>query len=226
LLTSNTQEEKQNMLEVPYLSPTDTVKGRAFTNPDQIPSDLNAWRYMTDQICLFLRNPQLYAQQMTRPLIIHRPDPEKWLSRLVLPNPERLLNQNQITFVGFLGQRRENADLALGGEFDSTLVAEIPDHPDLLCYHTMGQSCGNFSNLVLFASESAKAGWGRSQAHAQAVSKLAPEYYQSIRLYNGILPHGITDSQSLSLTKVKYFDYQQKPMWHAIRLLEEVEAKA
>ncbi len=204
------------MVEVPYLSPTDMVKGRAFTNPEQIPKDLNTWRYMTDQVCLFLRNPQLYARKR-RPIIIHRPDPTEWFYRLVVPRPKRLANQAPITFVGFLGKRRETADLALGGEFDSILVSEIPEHPDIICYFTMGQTCGNFSNLVLFANERAKAEWGRSKAHAQAVAKLAPEYYQSVRLYNGVLPNGVADSQALYLTKVKYFDYQEKPMWHAIR---------
>jgi hypothetical protein len=196
------------------------VKGRAFTNPEQIPNDLNTWRYMTDQIYLFLRNPHLYAG-LKRPITFYRPDPHNWLYRLVIPNPDRLQNQNEITFVGFLGKRRENANITLGGEFDNTLVGEIPEHPDLLCYNTMAQSCGNFSNLVLFANEAAKTGWGHSKAHGQAVSKLAPEYYESSRLYNGILPNGVSDSHSLHITKVKYFDYEQKPMWHAVRLFEE-----
>jgi hypothetical protein len=211
---------RRTVVEVPYLNPTDMVKGRAFTDPNRIPNDLNTWRYMTDQICLFLRNPHLYTG-LKRPIVVHRPDPDKWLYRLIMPNPERLLTQDTITFVGFLGKRRENADLALGGEFDNILVAEIPEHPDLLCYNTMGQSCGNYGNLVLFASEAAKGDWGRSKAHAQAVSNLAPQYYQSIRLYNGTLPLGVSDSHALYLTKVKYFDYEQKPMWHAVRHFEE-----
>lgn len=210
------------MVEVPYLSPTDMVEGRAFTNPEQIPNDMNTLRYMTDQVCLFLRTPQLY-QHLKRPIIVYRPDGKKWLSRFIVPDPERLIGRDPIAFVGFMGRRREDADVALGTEFDEILISEIPDHPDLLCYHTMALICGNFCNLVLFANERVKEDWARSKAHAQAVGKLAPDYYRSIRLYNGRMPAGVADSQAMYLTKVKYFDYKEEPMWRAVRSFEEGE---
>ena len=204
------------MVKVPNLGPEDRVEGRDFTNPEQIPNDINTLRYMTDQVSLFLRNPYLY-EQLSRPIIVHRPETGKWIYRMVIPDPDKLLKNEEIAFVGFLGKRRKDADLALGDEFDEILVGEIPEHPGLLCYHTMALMCGNFSNLVLFADESVKANWSRSKAHAQAVGKLAPDYYDSIRLYNGLLPAGIAYSQSLFLTKVKYFDYQEDPGWQAVR---------
>jgi hypothetical protein len=204
------------MVRVPNLGPADRVEGRDFTNPEQIPNDVNTLRYMTDQVSLFLRNPHLY-NGLTRPIITHRPDTSKWVYRMVIPDPDRLLDGEEISFVGFLGRRREDADLALGDEFDEILVAEIPEHPGLLCYSTMALMCGNFSNLVLFAGESVKENWSRSKAHAQAAGKLAPDYYYSIRLYNGRLPRGVSDSQSLHLTQVKYFDYRDPPGWHAVR---------
>lgn len=207
------------MVEVPYLSPTDVVEGRAFTNPGQIPNDMNTLRYMTDQVCLFLRTPQLY-RELERPIIVHRPDRRRWLSRFVIPNPERLTGGESIAFVGFMGSRRADANLALGAEFDEILVSEIPEHPDLLCYHTMALICGNYCNLVLFANERGKDDWARSKAHAQAVGRLAPDYYRSIRLYNGRLPGGVADTQAMYLTKVKYFDYEQEPMWRAVRVFE------
>lgn len=210
------------MVQVPNLGPVDRVEGRDFTNPEQIPSDVNTLRYMTDQVCLFLSHPHLYYR-LPRPIIIHRPETDKWLYRMVIPDPERLLESQEIAFVGFMGKRREDADLALGDEFDEILIGEIPEHPGLLCYSTMGLMCGNFSNLVLFADEMVKENWSRSKAHAQAVGRLAPDYYYSIRLYNGLLPRGIADSQSLNLTKVKYFDYQGKPWWHAVRQFKETE---
>ncbi len=80
---------------------------------------------------------------------------------------------------------------------------------------------GNYSNLVLFAHEDAKVRWSRSKAHHQAVSALAPNYYRSIRLYNGILPQGIRHSASLRLGRVKYFDYGHDPCWRAVREFSE-----
>lgn len=210
------------MVKVPYLAPEDKVEGRDFADPEQIPNDVNTLRYMTDQVCLFLRNPHLYAGQ-TRPIIIHRPDTVKWVYRMVIPDPEWLLSLTEIAFVGFLGKRREDADLALGNEFDEILVGEIPEHPGLLCYSTMALMCGNFCNLVLFADETIKDNWSRSKAHAQAVGRLAPDYYLSVRLYNGILPKGVGGSQSLYLTKVKYFDYRENPWWQAVRQFENSE---
>ena len=204
------------MVQVPDLGPVDRVEGRDFANPEHIPNDVNTLRFMIDQVCLFLRNPHLY-DRLKRPIIIYRPDTGKWVNRLIIPDPDKLMSGGEIAFVGFLGKQRENANLALGDEFDAILIGEIPDHPGLLCYSTMGLMCGNFTNLVLFADESVKERWSRSKAHAQAVGRLAPDYYHSIRLYNGLLPHGVSDSQSLHLTKIKYFDYQEKPNWYAVR---------
>lgn len=204
------------MVQVPNLGPADRVEGRNFTDPEQIPYDVNTLSFMANQVYRFLKNPHLYAD-LDRPLIIHRPDKSSWVYRLIIPDPETLLAADEINLVGFLGLQREDANMALGAEFDQILVSEIPEHPGLLCYATMGQMCGNFSNLVLFADESVKDGWSRSKAHAQAVGKLAPEYYLSVRLYNGLLPKGLSDCQSLCLTKVKYFDYREVPGWRAVR---------
>ncbi|MFZ0543991.1 MAG: hypothetical protein WAM60_01040 [Candidatus Promineifilaceae bacterium] len=204
------------MVKVPNLAPKDRVEGRDFADPEQIPSDVNTLRYMTDQVDLFLRNPQLY-EHLSRPLVVYRPDTVKWVYRMIIPEPEQLMELEEITFVGFLGQRREDADLALGNEFDEILVGEIPEHPGLLCYSTMALMCGNFCNLVLFTDETVKANWSRSKAHAQAVGRLAPEYYLSVRLYNGLLPKGVAGSQEMQMTKIKYFDYQEKPWWQAVR---------
>jgi hypothetical protein len=209
------------MVQVPSLGPVDRVEGRDFTNPEQIQNDVNTLRYMTDQVCLFLRNPHLY-DRLERPITIYWPDSIKWVYRLVISDPERLLNSQEITFVGFLGKRRENADVALGNEFDEILVAEIPEHSGLLCYSTMALMCGNFSNLVIFADETVKEKWSRSKAHAQAVGKLAPDYYRSVRLYNGMMPKGVSDSHSMYLSKVKYFDYEEKPWWQAVRQFDIV----
>ena len=206
----------------PYLGPTERVLDHPFTNPEHIPGDLNTLRHMVDQINLLLQLPHLYAQH-SRPVTVHRPELDKWIYRLVISDPERLKGGEELTFVGFLGQRREDANLALAGEFDNILMAEIPQHPGLLSYSTMALICGNFSNLVLFTNEQVKVNWSKSQAHAQAVGKLAPEYYLSVRLYNGILPNGVADSQALKLTKVKYYSYQETPWWHAVRQFDEVE---
>jgi hypothetical protein len=201
---------------ITYLGPKDVVEDQPFAHPNHIIGDVNSLRYMVDQLCSYLEMPQFYADR-PRPIIEHRPSPEKYIYRLVIPKPRSLLDPRELLFVGFLGQRRHDADLSAAAEFDRILIDEIPLNSGLLSYSTMELICGNFSNLVVFANEEAKQHWGRSQAHAQAVGKLAPGLYQSIRLYNGLLPNGLSDSCSLRLTRIKYFSYQTDPWWRAVR---------
>lgn len=202
------------------LQPADVLQNRPFTHPNHIVGDVNSLRYMVDQLCMLMERPHLY-ENSPRPIVVHQPPGDQWTYRLVIVRPEELRAERQLTFVGFLGQRRQGADQELAHEFDRALVAEIPDYPGLLSYSTMALISGNYSNLVLFTDPSAKQQWSRSQAHAQAVNRLAPNYYHSVRLYNGILPRGIHGSRDLHLKRVKYYDYRDDPWWHAVREFPE-----
>ncbi|MDX1612824.1 MAG: hypothetical protein R3300_00865 [Candidatus Promineifilaceae bacterium] len=206
------------MEDVDLLGPTDVIEDRPFTNPDRIDSDLNTLRYMIDQLCLFVEEQGDKAQD--RPIVRHLPSRESWIYRLIVVRPEQLLQPGALLFVGFLGRRKSEGDLEAAAEFDRTLVAELPEYPGLLSYSTMALVSGDFSNLVVFSDPSVKTAWSRSRAHAQAVDKLAPDYYASVCLYNGRLPHGVHDSSRATLQRVKYFDYQTKPMWRAIRVFD------
>ena len=79
---------------------------------------------------------------------------------------------------------------------------------------------GNYANLVLFTNVEAQMGWSRSEAHAKAVYELSPNFYHSIRIYNGRLPQSIQNSNALTLHKARYFDYNQTPMWRGVRTLD------
>lgn len=204
------------MAQVPTLKPTEIVRDRPFTNPDRIDNDVNTLRFMVDQLRLFLENQHLYAN-LSPPIIVHRPSRNNWYYRLIIAHPEELLLPRELSFVGFLGHRREDANLELADEFDKILVNEIPDYPGLLSYSTMALLSGDFSNLVIFTDTSVKEQWSQSKAHEQAVRKLSPDFYVSIKLYNGRLPGGIADSCALQLTRIKYYDYQVNPRWHAVR---------
>ena len=204
------------MDQVRTLRPTEIVGDKPFTNPDRIAYDVNALRFMIDQLHLFLENDHLYSN-LEPPIIIHKPSRDKWYYRLVIARPEQLLNRRELAFVGFLGHRREDANLELADEFDALLVSEIPDYPGLLSYSTMALSSGDFSNLVVFTDTSIKQEWSRSKTHEQAVQKISPNYYVSIKLYNGHLPSGIVDSNAMQLARVKYYDFQVTPRWHAVR---------
>jgi hypothetical protein len=208
------------MVQIPTLKPAEIVQDRPFTDPDRIVNDINTLRFMVDQLCLYLENGHLYANRPP-PIIVHQPSRSKWFYRLVIARPEILLQPGEMVFVGFLGHRREDANLELAGEFDEILLKEIPDYPGLLSYSTMPLVSGDYSNLVIFTDASVKEQWSQSKAHQQAVRKLSPDYYKSIKLYNGKLPRGIVDSNAMQLSRIKYFDYQVDPRWQAERVFPE-----
>lgn len=202
------------------IGPDQIIPERPFTHPARIRYHVTTLRFMVDQLHLFLEQRPHPSQ---RPLKLYRPNPTHYQVRLIVPQPERLTQTAELIFVGFLGHRRAEANLALAEEFDALLVAEIPDHPGLLSYSTMALICGNFSNLVIFADEASKGQWSHSQAHAQAVQKLAPYFYETVCLYNGVLPQGIAASNALYLSRIKYYDYQLTPWWQGVRVMGNEE---
>jgi len=46
--------------------------------------------------------------------------------------------------------------------------------------------------------------------------ELAPRYYVTIRLHNGLLPCGLASSQMI-LNATKYYDFQSEELWQAVR---------
>lgn len=204
------------MTHTHHLSPSEWVQVRPFTHPDQIDHAQNILRYMAGQVCVLLAYPYL-SSEPPHTVFFNRPDNGDWFHRIVLSAPERLRETRPLTIVGFFGQKQEGADSDAAHEFDRLLVAEIPDHPGLLSYSTVALDNGNYANLVLFSDEAARDHWGASQAHAQAVRQLAPSYYQTVTIYNGRLPQGIGHYQNLSLIRAKYYDYQCRPHWRAVR---------
>ena len=196
------------------LGPADIVNERPFTHPDHTIADLNVLRYMVDRLGLIIEYPFMYAG-LPQPLRLQQPAAH----RLVIVQPDRLKTLDRLTVIGFFGEKRPDADPSLTDEFDTILIDDFPQHPDLLSYSTLALQAGNFGNLVLFAHPEATQHWSRSKAHAQAAGKLAPNYYASVRIYNGLLPDGIRNSKSLRIVHVKYFDYRNTSLWRAVRTL-------
>ena len=201
---------------VVQLSPTDILPERPFTHPSLIPGDHTTLRYMARQLCLTLENPHL-VPDLPQTILFNMPGQSSWLHRQVVANPHHFRQPDPILVVGFFGQSRSQADIDLAQEFDKTLLQEIPQHNGLISYCTMALKDGNYANLVLFSHSEAQMAWSRSEAHAKAVYELSPGFYHSIRIYNGRLPHGIQQSDKLHLQKARYFDYDNSPMWRAVR---------
>lgn len=202
------------------LGPADIIADRPFTHPDHIFADRLVLRYLIDQLCLIWEKQQPGAPS-TQPLILRQQEPDGRQYRTIITGLQRLLPPNALTVVGFFGHKSNNGRLSAMEEVDAGLVAELPSHPDLLNYSTLELTNGDFGNLVLFANPQAKDHWGSSKMHARAVKNLAPIHYESVRIYNGTLHGGIVASNTLRLTCVKYYDYQEEPVWQAVRMVGE-----
>ncbi len=139
--------------------------------------------------------------------------------RLILGDLAQLYTADLLTLVGFFGQRRAAADYAQIAAVDAELLMELGSHPGILAYYTLGLADGQYGNLVLFDSESAKGHWQHCPAHTIAAQQLSPTYYHCVRIHNGYVPGGIQGQQAPILTCTKYFDYDAVAPWSSVRYL-------
>ncbi len=200
------------------LSAKEVVEGRPFTNLHHTTLDSQSIRFMA--ACVFLALEDAASQtNLDLPLLLHLPGDEKWTQRIVITQPERLRALAPLTVVGFFGIRNRGGDVSLAQMLDRQMIPELSEYEALLAYATVYLPTGNYGNLVIFTSLEGKDKWGGSEKHAEAVRLLTPDYYAAIRLYNGTLPDGIANPDALQLLLIKYYDYGEKPMWRAIRRL-------
>lgn len=208
---------------VQELSPAQFLSERAFTHPDHIFYDKRLLAYMARRVCTLFETDQVTAHHpnMTT-LSLMEPDGRS--HRVIVSRPRELAASKSLTVVGFFGQRRVAGTEHL--PMDSTdhmLVQTMRDHDGLYCYCTQELTCGNFVNLVLFRDLDAVQFWGRCPVHARYAQEISPQYYYTVRIYNGELPNGLSAPNEIKLGSVKYYDYQSVPMWRGSRpLLSEI----
>jgi hypothetical protein len=197
------------------LTPFEFVAGRPFTIPEASRVDLAILQYMVETLCRILIQPQAIPPE-PRPLLLFLEEIGGRLHRIALSKPELLLKPDDLTVVGFCGQKRQGVDRAPIDAADEELLNELPQYVHLLSYSTLQLECGNACNLVLFNHPQGVYHWAASEKHTQAVN-LSPSYYTVIRLHNAILPGGVMSNNRLVLLRTKYYDFQDDPPWQAIR---------
>ena len=215
------------MTNIHTLLPMEIVDERPFTHPRHTADDLLALRYMIDQLCQLLEKSDQYALQ-TAPVTLYQTETQDRQHRFVIAQPKQLQVPNRpLTVVGFFGQRRAESGplVSLMEEMDKALRSQFPEYPDLFSYSTLELTNGDCGNLVLFARDEAISNWGHGPIHAKAAFELSPDYYDSIRLYNGRLPLGLMVSNLLHLTRIKYYDYNETPLWRGVREIGQITSK-
>jgi len=114
--------------------------------------------------------------------------------RIVIIDRQALVSLDKFCFVGFFGTRQKNISPEVKEgieEADKQLVAELPTHAGMHAYCTLFPSVGDPFNLVVFAPDRVRIVWMYSHTHLRAVRDLAPSYYTTVRIHNGVLPNNL-----------------------------------
>ena len=196
------------------LGASQAVKGRPFTSPRLYGADTRAMSYMLHDLKCLIDSGRL-------PISPHTPI--EWTvnglaRRTIVCDLDNLAKRRpQLCFVGFFGERRRiGADTALE-EANAELVLEFRQYPGILSYSSIELYNGDWANLVIHDRPDAKTYWRSSQRHAEAAERLAPDYYRTVRIHNGVIPGGLSGGGDLVIHSTKYWDYQRPKVWKALR---------
>ncbi len=197
---------------------TEVITERAFTHPDRSRDDIGVLRHIAGRVREVLRQPEERPGD-PYPRVVRFTESDGCALRIVICNRGKLLEANDVSVVGFFGQRRPTSDCGPQMDtLDEELIEEFLQHPGILAYCSLElEPGGNWANLVLMSHADAKAHWVQSERHAYASQVLAPKHYNTVRLHNGDLPGGLMAGGDVLLVRTKYYDYQQDPKWRAIR---------
>ncbi len=197
----------------PSLGASEIVAGRPFTNPEQSLEDVGKLSYMLEALRVTLQ--RLPDEPATR--ILEAPGQDGRGQRVVISKWAKLRAASELFVVGFFGRKRTGLDGGPMDEMDRALIGEFDAHPGVLSYSSLELADGNWGNLVLLADEQTRDHWRTSPRHAYAAQELSPNYYLTIRLHNGLLPGGLWSGRDIALLRTKYYDFQTRPAWQAVR---------
>jgi hypothetical protein len=207
--------------DVAALTARTVLAERPFTHPDRTFDDLRVLNRSLARLRAALHANLL---QGDGPMTHHSWDDELGnRQRIIVRAGMEIQALPTLWLVGFFGQRRADADRLRMDGVDQALVDDMAnEHGKIVCYYTAALENGQYGNMVLSSCDSARDRWNGAVRHARAVRELAPLYYRSVRLHNGVLEGGIAGAQGPALTVTKYFDYgsqaePERAPWRAIR---------
>jgi hypothetical protein len=205
-------------LEFIALESAHVLEDRPFTHPELSLGDREVLQGILEGLKRIVTAPEGLPER-PRPLVMHRRDPDGRKHRIVVCDLRALTSGQTLMVVGFLGARCEGKDPAPLDAIDEELIAGFSNYPGILSYCSSQQPGDNWANLVLMRGPEAVGHWASSPRHAFAAKAMAPEYYQYIRLHNGLLEGGLLSGNPIVLHRTKYYDYQGLLPWRAVREL-------
>jgi hypothetical protein len=171
--------------------------------------DLVVLKYMSNQICMVLSaiDQSVPASSPLYSLVEVRNQRKQ---RIIVYDPQTLLQNTSLSFVGFVSGKQKIVDPSVDNELlraDTLLVKELVSIPGLLCYSSLEVRPGIWYNLVLFTDPHVKTHLKNGATHRYVAYQLAPRYYEWIRLHSGIMPDGMS-TNTLLVQKTKYYTCQ------------------
>ncbi len=139
--------------------------------------------------------------------------------RTVVCDPDRLLGFDDVHVVGFFGDRRPTADVPAVDQVETALLEEFRTHPGILSYSSVELVDDQWANLVVHTDPDDREAWRSSAVHVEAVDRIAPVTYRSVRIHNGCITGGVIGPETITIQSTKYWDYDSAPPWHAFREL-------
>jgi hypothetical protein len=207
-----------SMAEAAVLAPDEVVPGKPFTDPEHTDRDAAAMREL---LARERERARAWAGQDTAPadeIILVEQDEHDHRHLLVVPDPQRLLEAENPTVVGFFGRPREDVDHAILFELEEQLVAAMPSYgkAGLLSYYDVELVKGSYGNLILFSTPDVPPEWHDNPLHLRAID-VSPGHYHGIRLHKGTLQGRLLDGGDLTLERTKYVDFEGEEPWRAVR---------
>lgn len=171
--------------------------------------DLLVLRHMARALERMLEQPQVLAG--ARPWMHMSLEKKRRAYRVAIYQPEVLRIGGAFSFVGFVSQRNTALEPELINEIarvDQEMLAHVGSVPGLISYSSLELRAGLWYNLVLFQGAALKSHLKGMMTHNYAAYKLAPAYYNWIRLHQGTLSGGL---MCLHLSSTRYYTFAGTP---------------
>jgi hypothetical protein len=170
--------------------------------------DLVVLQYMLQQVRVTLQAPGR-IEAASLPWSYYLNERQRRTHRILLYQPQLLLQKHDLAFVGFVSSRQQDADPEIVDRLnaaDYDMLSELTHVPGLLSYSSLELRAGRWYNLVVLQSLEMKAHFHTIGAHRHAAYDLSPHYYEWIRLHSGSLSGGLAGGK-MALCGTKYYTF-------------------
>lgn len=175
-------------------------------------SDLFILNFMHTRLRCLLEQPMSQGEE-GQPWLHTLVEPNNRAHRIAIYRPDVLKSASQLSFVGFVSQRRSQLPPCLLDEIsriDQELLINVANVPSLVSYSSFALRPRLWYNLVLFQGSGLGTHLKGMAGHTYAAYELAPAYYDWIRLHQGVLT-STSPQHPLQLRTSRYYLFENTP---------------